>query len=207
MSSKQSSSESRSHHSSSRYHDERSRRDRSRDRSRERERDRLYRRRSRSPPYMPHDMELRARFRPMDRMHGYPPPPFREPFFDFPPPRDPYFFPREDMYDMRDRYSMSLPGRMRDPFAPAMPDLYDRMSPLPLLRERDIRDREPRDREPRDRDPRDREPRYDDLPPTRPRSYSPLAKKDFALSLSSMALGKVEKPTDMEIIVVNRQQK
>ena len=201
MSIKEFSSESRSHHSSSHYHDERSRRDRSRDRSRERERDRLYRRRSRSP-YMPHDMELRARFRPMDRMHGYPPPPFREPFFNLPPPQDPYLFPREDIYDMRDRYSMSLPGRMPDPFNPTMPDLCDRMSPLPLLRERDLRDREPQVR-----DPRDREPRYDDLPPTRPRSYSPLAKKDFAMSLSSMALGKVDKPADIEIIVVNRQRK
>ena len=154
---------------------------------------------------MPHDAEYRSRLR-MERMHErLPPPLFRDPYFDslrdpyldFPPPRDPFYFPRDDKLDMREPFPIP-PVHMRDP-------QYDRMQPFP--RDRDLRDRE---RELRDREPLDRELKFDQSALLPPRSFSPVPRKDFAYSLSAMPtpFGKEEKPlTDMEIIVVNRQQK
>ena len=127
------SSSHRSPHRSSRHHydDDKYRSSRHRDR---------YRDRSFSPPPLrfSHEMEYRARLREYDRMRGgVPPPPFRDPYFDplGPVPRDLYMHPRDDPY-FHERYPPlpphlpPMPGpHMRDPYGPPPPP--ERMGPPP----------------------------------------------------------------------------
>lgn len=168
----------RGHHRS--RHDDYRHRDRDRDRDRDRERERR-RGRSRSPPYLPPELEYRARMRHLERMHMLPP--LRDPYFDpmFPPPHPRDFMrpPRDDPYDHpRDRYPPPPPPmRMRDPYGP--PEPYDRMGPPLRERERPL--------------PPPRPPTPPSLPPER--------------RAGGGGGGGGDRPTDMEIIVVNRQQK
>jgi hypothetical protein len=168
-----------------------------------RHRDRYGRNRSLSPPYISHELEYQSRLREYDRLR-MPPPPFRDPFFDplGPPPRDPFARPRDDPYFM-DRFGLPPlpplppPGRMRDPYGPLIPDPY-RIGPPPPI-------------------PHDREP----LNPVPPRPLTPPVaperKRDSPMEVVRDMLrdrgplrersGQSEKIMDMEIIVVNRQQK
>lgn len=153
-----------------------------------------------------------------------PPPPFRDPFFDplgpLPPPpmRDPFMHPRDELFDpmLRERLPPSM--RMRDPYGPMFPDLLNRMGPPPP----------PPPPLPLPRAPL--EPAFDRPRPSRPftpplerrekeklleRGYERESELERSLlaaqpsaPLPSERPGKLTgKMTDMEIIVVNRQQK
>jgi len=91
------------------------------------------------------------------------------------------------------------PRRERDFLPPLPPRERD-------LRDRDLRDRDLgfRDREFRDREFRDREPRFDE---PRRRSFSPPPLPPPPPPRREPLPTKGERPTDMEIIVVNKQQK
>ena len=153
--------------------------------------------RSPSPPPRFRDRYEFDRGRPWDRFGRRSPPP--PPHFR---PREPYHDPYYDRFmpPMRDPYGPSY-GRPRDDPFDRYRDRYPPprdFPPYPPPRERDFppyRDREPFDRYPPDYPPahegREREPFDSPRGPWR----DSLDKKDG------------EKLTDMEIVVVNRQQK
>ena len=160
-----------------------------RERERERDKDRLRHHRSRSPPSRwPAALEYEARLRQMERLaHG---PPFHDPF------RDPYF----------EAYG---PAKLRDPYARPREDPYDRhrdrMGPYPYHPPRDPHDRE------RDMFMYDRfgpPPGRDSLespPPSWLRGGPPPRGRGSPPVGEARAAG--DRHVDMEIIVVNKQQK
>lgn len=163
---------------------------------RERERDRLRRHRSRSPvSRFPPDLEYEARLRHMERLRQLDRDPYHDPYID---PyaramRDPYARAREDPYE-----------RYRDRMAYPPWDYYGSRDPYERERERDMYygrmgppGREGYEGPP---PPRGRE----SPPPVRGRGSPPLGPPATG---GSGAGGGGEKPVDMEIIVVNKQQK
>ena len=142
-------------------------------------------RRSPSPGRLEHEMRMRhmemERMRMGPRFRGPP----MEPLFDDFPMRDPYLHPRDDPFD---RIREPLPPPIRD-----MPPIRD-VPPRPPPREPPVRSRDPPPEWEEFGRPRDREER---------RAPPPLQ----TASLSAYRPEESGKPLDMQIIVVNRQQK
>ena len=167
-----------------------------------------------SPPYRHRDryeMEHHSRYE-RGGWRGSPPPmgpPLRERdrdhYFDryLPPPiREPYSRPRDDPYE---RY-----GRERERFPPPLPpprDFHSYGGPRDLP--------SPRERYPSDYPPRWGSPEFDHRGPERERHLSLERERDWERERRprleapppKQDVGRDRRPVDMEIIVINRQQR